>query len=63
LCDEPGSLGRHSIIDIAQSDDVDRRDLEQMKQVRLAVPAATDEANPKRLFADGGECPRLQRYQ
>ena len=42
-------------IDVAQADDFDRRDLHQVEQVGLAVPAAADEGDAQRLFAGGGE--------
>ena len=51
----------HLAIDVAQADDVDRRDLDQVKEVGLAVPAAADERDAERLFALGGKCADCKR--
>ncbi len=43
--DDVGGLGQHLLVDVAQRDDLDRRDLDQPEQVRLAVPAAADQSH------------------
>ena len=43
--DHLGGLGQHLLVDVAQRDDLDRRDLDQPEQVALAVPAAADQAD------------------
>ncbi len=43
--DDIGRLSEHLLIDVAERDDLDRRDLDQTEQVALAVPAAADETN------------------
>ena len=37
------------LVHVAQRDDLDRRDLDQAEQVALAVPAAADQADARRL--------------
>ena len=54
--DDLGGLGEHLLVDVAQRDDLDRRDLDQPEQVGLAVPAGADQADPLRLR--GGRTPR-----
>ena len=49
LRDELGRLASMLAIDVAQADDFDRRDLHQVKQVGLAVPAAADERHAERF--------------
>ena len=41
-----GGLGEHLLVDVAERDDLDRRDLDQPEQVALAVPAGADQADP-----------------
>ena len=41
-----GGIGQHRAVDVAQRDDLDRRDLDQPEEVGLAVPAGADEADP-----------------
>ena len=41
-----GGLGEHLLVDVAERDDLDRRDLDQPEQVGLAVPAGADQADP-----------------
>ena len=43
--DDLGGLGQHLLVDVAQRNDLDRRDLDQPEQVGLAVPAAADQAH------------------
>ena len=43
--DQLGGLGEHPAVDIAQRDDLDRRDLDQPEEVGLAVPAGADQAD------------------
>ena len=43
--DDVGGLGQHLLVDVAQRDDLDRRDLDQPEQVALAVPAAADQSH------------------
>ena len=43
--DDVGRLGELLLVDVAQRDDLDRRDLDQAEQVALAVPAAADQAD------------------
>ena len=43
--DDFGCLRKHVLIDIAERDDLDRRDLNQTEQVTLAIPAAADQTN------------------
>ena len=47
--DHVGGLGQHLLVDVAQRDDLDRRDLDEPEQVALAVPAAADQADARRL--------------
>ena len=43
--DHVGGLGEHLLVDVAERDDLDRRDLDQPEQVALAVPAGADQAD------------------
>ena len=62
--DDLGGLGQHLLVDVAERDDLDRRDLDQPEQVGLAVPAAADQPDalgfPARkagsVFASDREC-------
>ncbi len=51
--DDLGGLGQHLLVDVAQRNDLDRRDLDQPEQVGLAVPAAADQ--PDALGFPAGE--------
>ena len=55
--DQLGRLGQHPLVDVAQRDDLDRRDLDQAEQVALAVPAGADQADALRLLV--GQLGRL----
>ena len=44
-CDDLGGLGQHLLVDVAQGDDLDRRDLDEPEQVDLAIPARADQAD------------------
>ena len=48
-----GGVGEHPGVHVAQRHHLDRRDLDQAKQGRLAVPAAADQADAKRLGLGG----------
>jgi hypothetical protein len=45
-CDQRSGVGEHRLVDIAQRDDVDGRDLDQPQEIRLAVPSGADQADP-----------------
>ena len=55
--DHLGGLGQHLLVDVAQRDDLDRRDLDQPEQVALAVPAAADQADALGFPAGRAERP------
>jgi hypothetical protein len=42
-------LGEHLLVDVAERDDLDRRNLDQPQQVALAIPAGADQPNPRPL--------------
>ena len=49
------AFGEHLLIDIAQRHDLDRRNLNETEQIDLAVPAAADQADARRLaIGEGG---------
>ncbi len=45
LRDDIGGAVEHVLVDIAERDDFDRRDLNQAQQIGLAVPACADQAD------------------
>jgi hypothetical protein len=45
--DEVGRLRQHLAVDVADRDDIDRRDLNESEKVGLAIPAGTDETDAK----------------
>ena len=47
--DPLGGIGEHVLVDVAQRDDLDRRDLNETEQVGFAVPASADEADAQRF--------------
>ena len=47
-----GRVGEHLLIDVAQRNDLDGRDLDQAKQIGLSIPPAADEPDPRRLLID-----------
>ena len=49
-----GGLAQHVLIDIAERHDVDRRNLNQPKEVTLAVPTAADQADALLLLRGDG---------
>ena len=53
--DDVGGLGQHLLVDVAERDDLDRRDLDQPEQVALAVPAAADQPHPLGFSAGRAE--------
>ena len=57
--DHVGGLGQHLLVDVAERDDLDGRDLDEPEQVALAVPAAADQADALCLWC--GECRRRGR--
>ena len=63
--DHVGRLGEHAAVDVAERDDLDRRDLDEPEQVALAVPAAADQADARGLLVGcsgpPGRPPPLQR--
>ena len=48
--DHIGALGQHALIDVAQRDHFNRRDLNEPEQIRLAVPASADQPHPPPLL-------------
>ena len=56
--DQLGRVGEHLLVDVAERDDFDRRDLDQPEQVALAVPAGADQPDPlarvRELLGVGG---------
>ncbi len=50
--DHVRGVGEHLLIDVAQRNDLDRRDLDQAKQISLAIPPAADEPDPRRFLID-----------
>jgi hypothetical protein len=54
-------LGNHATVDVAQRDDVYGRDLNQVKKIRLAVPATTDQAHSNGFFLAGSKRSRLKK--
>ena len=63
LRDQFGGLAHHLAIDIAQADDLHRCDLDQVEQVRLAIPAAADQAHAQRFVLGCRIRPGVQRGQ
>ena len=54
--DDFRSLGQHLLVDVAERDDLDGRDLNEAEEVGLAVPAAADQADPLCLVAGESGC-------
>src|SRR5204863_9499512 len=53
--DEFTRVGRRLTVHVAQGDDFHRRNLDQVKQVRLSVPTAADERDAQRFIFVGGK--------
>ena len=52
--DDLGGLGEHLLVNVAERDDLHRRDLDEPEQVGLAVPARADQADAFRLRGGRG---------
>ncbi len=55
--DQLGGVGQHLLVDVAERDDLDRRDLDQPEQVALAVPASADQPDALGLLTMEGRRP------
>ncbi len=55
--DHLGGLGEHLLVDVAERDDLDRRDLDEPEQVALAVPAGADQPDALGLLTMEGRRP------
>ena len=53
--DELGGFGEHALIDVAERDDFDGRDLDEAKEVGLAVPTGADEADAECFLIGAGD--------
>src|SRR6516225_2156704 len=45
----------HFAVHVAKADDIHRRDLDEMKQIGLSIPATADQRYTQALFLLGGE--------